>query len=282
MSRTHIATTRTYKFVGKCVYCGVTEGLHDEHVIPESLNGVRLLEKGSCRKCGDITSKFEGAYARESMLAARTALNMKSKRSKKKRPTEFPMRLGKGDKEETVNVPISDHCSLIPMVEIGPPSAVPTLPHAQGLKARECVINTYSIRTDEQIEEISKKYNADRISVDYIINIAGFLRIIAKIAYCTVIWRYGLSNIAKAYVVPSILGETEDITHWVGSDGRQDIYYEYQNENTDHIITTRQLEDGTLCARVKLFKKSFTPEYEVIVGRMKEGTHGLFQGLGYR
>ncbi len=105
MIRSSIAVNTTYKWVGKCIYCGSLEALHNEHCIPESLNGVHVLEKGSCRECGRITSQFEGRFARESMLPVRTAWNMKSKRSKRKRPTEFPMRFMKGGHEETINVP---------------------------------------------------------------------------------------------------------------------------------------------------------------------------------
>src|SRR5437588_4984583 len=109
MIRSHIAATKIRKAVGRCIYCGSTENLHDEHCIPESLNGVRILEKGSCGDCGKITSKFEGGYARDSMLPVRTALNMKSKRSKNKRPTEFPMRFIKEGREKVINVPVEDH-----------------------------------------------------------------------------------------------------------------------------------------------------------------------------
>jgi len=55
MLPSHIAVNKVRKFVGKCIYCHSTENLHDEHVIPESLNGVRLLKKGSCGGCGRIT-----------------------------------------------------------------------------------------------------------------------------------------------------------------------------------------------------------------------------------
>lgn len=67
------------------------------------------------------------------MLPVRTAFNMKSKRSKKKRPKEFPMRIKKGGEERTIMVPIEDHFSLIPLVELGPPGKYPLLPHASGL-----------------------------------------------------------------------------------------------------------------------------------------------------
>jgi len=282
MLRFNIAATKTRKFVGKCIYCGAMENLHDEHCIPESLNGVRILDKASCGDCGRITGRFEGGYARDSMLPVRTAWNMKSKRSKNKRPTEFPMRFIKDGREKTINVPVADHYSLIPMVELGPPGACPLLPHARGLQPRQYDVRNFSIRPDEHIEYLKNKYDADSISVDFQIDVIGFLRMIAKIAYCTVVWRYGLGNIETAYVIPAILGTSNDVWHWVGSDGEQQIYHESQHMDTDHVVTTSQTSDGDLFARVKLFKKSLTPEYEVIVGRLTPYARGFYQTLGIK
>lgn len=282
MIRGDIAKTKSRKFVGKCIYCGSTENLHDEHVIPESLNGVRILEKGSCGDCGRITSRFEGSYARDSMLPVRTAWNMKSKRSKSKRPTEFPMRFLKNAREKIINVPVEDHWSIIPLVEIGPPGKYPNLRHAQGFQYGEYEIRPFKIRPDEHIEYLKQKYDADSVSVDCKFNVEGFLRMIAKIGYCTAVWRYGLSNIGEAYVVPAILGNSKDILHWVGSDGTQEIYEDSKHMDTDHVVITWQSPDGDIHAGVKLFKKSLTPEYIVIVGRLTEEAFGLYQSLGFK
>ena len=277
----HIAVHNVHKYVGECIYCHSKENLHDEHCIPESLNGYRILDKGSCRNCGNITSAFEGRYARESMLAARTALNMKSKRSKKKRPTEFPMRLKKNGKEIAVNVPISDHIALIPMVEVEPPGRCPYPPHKKGLKPGDYELHPFKVKEDEEIDLLLKKFGADSISVDCHIEVVGFLRLIAKIAYCTVVWKYGLHNIGEAYVVPAILGKGE-IADVVGSHGDQEIYEQSKNMKTDHIVTTWQTENGELHAKVKFFKGSLTPEYHVVVGRLTEGAWGLYQSIGYK
>lgn len=282
MFRSDIAKTKTRKAIGKCIYCGSTNNLHDEHVIPESLNGVRLLEKGSCGDCGKITGKFEGSYARDSMLPVRTALNMKSKRSKSKRPTEFPMRFIKDGKEKIINVPVDDHYSIIPLVEIGPTGKYPHIPHALGLQHGEYRIQPFQIRSNEHIEYLKRKYDADGIGVDFHINVIGFLRMIAKIAYCSIVWRYGLSNIGRRYIVPAILGTSNDILQWVGSDGEQRTYEESKRMDTDHVVDTWFTPDGDLRARVKFFKKSLTPEYDVIVGQLTETAHGFYQGFGYK
>jgi hypothetical protein len=276
----HIAKTNTHKFVGKCIYCGATDNLHDEHVIPESLNGVRILDKASCGDCGRITSRFEGNYARDSMLPVRTAWNMKSKRSKKKRPTAFPMKFIKNGVEKIIDVPVEDHWSIIPLMEIGPPGKYPNLDHGRGLKHGEYEIRGFKIRPDEHIEYLKQKYDADEIGVASYIEPLSFLRMIAKIGYCTAVWKYGLQNIVP-FVVPAILGQSDDILHWVGSEGKQSVYQTSRDMDTDHVVMTSQLPDGEVLARVKLFSKSLVPEYLVVVGRLTDQAHGLYQSLGY-
>jgi hypothetical protein len=282
MFRSSIAEHREVKFVGKCIYCGSTENLHDEHCIPESLNGFHVLGKASCQPCGRITSRFEGEYARDSMLPVRTAWNMRSKRSKSKRPTGFPMRFVKNGEELVINVPVGDHYSVIPLIEIGPPGRTPHAPHASGLSHGEYKLHPFRIRSDEHIDYLVKKYQADAMSVDYDININGFLRMIAKIGYCQTVWSYGLNNIGEKYVVPAILGKSNDIWQWVGSDGTQEIHELTKRMKTDHIVSTWFTPDGELQARVKLFKKSYTPEYDVIVGRLTPMAHAFYQSIGRR
>lgn len=94
------------------------------------------------------------------------------------------------------------------------------------------------------------------------------------------VFRYGLHNIAEAYVIPAILGKTNDIGHWVGSDGTQRHSEETKHMNTDHLVTNWFTEDRELLSAVKLFKKSLTPEYLVVVGRLTEQTYAFYQSIG--
>lgn len=282
MSRpTSVASETIRRYVGKCIYCQSTENLQDEHCLAHSLGGFHLLEKASCDKCGKITGKFEGDYTRRSLLPARTALDMRSKRSKNKRPTEFPMWIKRDDGErELVNVPVKDHVSLIPLVEMGPPGVIPEWGHKDGLKSGEFKVHPFSVRSGEQIRDLRKKYKTDELSVDIEIDVSGFCRMIAKIAYCHSVWKFGLGNIQEAFVLPAILGTKEDIFQWVGSDGRQFIHEEMSSIKADHTCLLRYDKTGKIVARVKLFTKSLTPEYDVIIGRLTDRCHALLSHLG--
>ncbi len=67
---------------------------------------------------------------------------------------------------------------------------------------------------------------------------------------------------------------------WVGSDGTQRHSEETKHMNTDHLVTNWFTEDGELLSAVKLFKKSLTPEYLIVVGRLNEQTYAFYQGVG--
>ena len=56
--------------VGRCIYCASTDQLlSDEHVVPFSLGGRKVLRKASCARCASITARFEGEFARSALGA---------------------------------------------------------------------------------------------------------------------------------------------------------------------------------------------------------------------
>lgn len=178
--------TQNKKYIGECIYCGSLDGLQDEHCIPQSLNGTTILEKASCPKCAVITSKFEQKFARDSILGFRTVQNMKSKRPKKKRPTEFPMEFSINGNFEEINVPVEEYIPILPLLELGPPEYLQDeITHAEGLQNREFRVEPYTIvhlRGEGRELPVLRKYGADEVRIPYTIHIEDFLRMLAKIA----------------------------------------------------------------------------------------------------
>ena len=42
--------------IGRCIYCGTTEGkLSEEHITPYGLGGLLVLQEASCERCARIT-----------------------------------------------------------------------------------------------------------------------------------------------------------------------------------------------------------------------------------
>jgi hypothetical protein len=45
--------------IGRCIYCGSTENLSKEHIVPLGLGGEDVLYDASCGWCRDATSRIE-------------------------------------------------------------------------------------------------------------------------------------------------------------------------------------------------------------------------------
>jgi hypothetical protein len=97
----------TYAPVGHCIYCGSTEGLSKEHVIPYGLSGNLILPKASCKDCRDITSKAEGACLQKMWDFPRIALDTKTRRPEE-RPTSIAITAEKDVEGEVVGTRLVD------------------------------------------------------------------------------------------------------------------------------------------------------------------------------
>jgi hypothetical protein len=194
------------KYVGKCIYCGSQHNLTTEHALPESLNGDLELAAASCKQCSKITGRFEGRYTGETLKPARTVLGMKTKR-KKQQPTEFAIEVIKNGTSIILNLSVEEYMAVIPMWEIGPCGKYRFEKHSLGLRHGEVQLRVFNTRSDGHVATLAEKYDADEIKVHFPLYIEDFFRMIAKIAYCFAVDKYGLHNISEAFVVPAILGK---------------------------------------------------------------------------
>lgn len=69
-----------YSNANLCIYCGSTENLTDEHIIPYGLGGRWVLPKASCSECSKITSKFENNCLKKMYGPTRNLLGIPSRK----------------------------------------------------------------------------------------------------------------------------------------------------------------------------------------------------------
>ena len=81
-----------YRPAGKCIYCGATENLSNEHIVPYSAGGNWLLPKASCASCAKITGAFEGEFSRTILGPLRMLYDMPTRRPKE-RPRHLPLKV---------------------------------------------------------------------------------------------------------------------------------------------------------------------------------------------
>ena len=84
--------SKKYPPVNACIYCGATNGLTTEHIIPLSVGGKWVLPKSSCKACAAITGAFEGEFARTILGPLRMLFNMPTRRPKE-RPRHLPLKV---------------------------------------------------------------------------------------------------------------------------------------------------------------------------------------------
>jgi hypothetical protein len=244
--------------MSSCIYCGATTSLTKEHIIPYGLNGRWTLKKASCLRCAAITSKFEQNILREILLSPRVKLNLRT-RDRKNRPSELPMTITKDGKKETIKVRPQNHFTLLMMPEFNLPTYLDDRPYEKGIDLVGMVAAQIGGPT---IDNFRKQY--DKISIPVKFTPVDFARLIAKIAYGYTVAKLGMDLIKDVYVIPAILGISDDIGRWVGCS----LEWKLPPQNDDlHCVEYSVLNDE-IYVRVRLFAHFDTPEYFVVVGHV--------------
>lgn len=247
--------------VGRCIYCHTRrERLYEEHIVPYGLNGPWKLLRASCQRCGGITSGFERAVLKTTFDTMRIALNFPSRR-KSERPQHLPLRIERENKQEVVYVPVKDYPAVIGMPHFEPPA------HLDGRgDERLRLVGMSGIQIGgPSIVDVGRKLSAQSVFTDVKFEPVGaFARMLAKIAYgfAVVAARCDFGLFEEVYVLPAILGKSEDVGRWVGG------------STDDQLIAMNDLHhlklglvDGEILVYVKLFAQYGAPEYVVVVGR---------------
>lgn len=273
-----------HKFIGKCIYCGTIEGrLTNEHTIPLSLGGDKQLLKASCEaRCNGITSAIEGHVTGGAMKQVRTMMDIKTRR-KKDRPKDLPMAMMRGDEREIEFVPVDDYIGVMPYIERGMPGYLLGNLHPAGLGVDHVKVEAISVmrRTEEHLD-LARKYDTEYLAVDFPLKPETFGRMIAKVAYCHAVWNIGLNQWQEVFVLPAILGERDDIWHWVGSEGRVSADLIKRPRHGSYHLIKFWVDHGLALVSVQLFANGGLPEYLVVVGRVSEALRGLFFSVGVR
>src|SRR5262245_50243861 len=240
-------------------------------MIAARLNGPWTLQEASCRRCSDITLAFEGHVFGLVLRAARAGLKM---HMKKPRPTALPLSIDKGDGVwTTVDVPVAKYPAVATFLEYRPSAYLDDRPYVSGISI--CGQRTIQL-AGPPAEEIARELGAKKVQWTTNFREQSFERMIAKIAYTFVVADVGLEGIETAYLMPAILGETDDIGRWVGCDEMEYI----TDARYLHGVMMRVV-DRDIIARVRLFVSSGTPEYVVVVGRLAaDAKTGKFQDVG--
>ena len=256
--------TRRYAPVGRCIYCGTTEGkLTDEHIVPFGLlpKGMDwFLPKSTCENCAKITTKFEGSVQQGMLGPLRHKLGLKSRR---KRPATHNVTFNykEDGRIEEREISLND----FPPICIGfrwPPPGIlrhvaPTSVFEGELVVRQDEAAVRKLIRDGESFKMGRVFTLD------------FARMLAKIAHAFAIAERGIASFEP--ILPDlILGKTDAAPYLIGGDA-SDTPEEY--EAPLHYLGHLYAEiSGTmyLLISIRLFARLGMPRYHIIVGRSTE------------
>lgn len=249
--------------IGECIYCGATDGLTDEHIVPLALGGDLILADSSCKACAKITGRFEQQVLRGFMLDGRTAGNFPTRR-----PHERPLRLAiarelLNKRFEQLEVMAANHPGFLhlPLLE------APAVLNGGSVERGTRVKGFETIRFGSNPLLTMPLLNTNAIQVHHRIHASAFARMIAKIGYCFAVSQHGLIPRENVLVLPDILGESDRPSHWLGS---VDFSALAELDTPRHVLATAVKRDLSgaidyLIARVKLFSSAGATGYEVVI-----------------
>lgn len=247
--------------VGKCIYCGSTESLTDEHIVPYGLGGNLELPKSSCKACATITSNFELAVLRGSMHPARIFREIQSRKDHKYAPTHYPIVKESNGVQKSIEVPIEDYPILVPFPIFAVPGYLQGKDETHGITMTGLATVLFGCKSDELLI----KYKGTRIVIEPKGDTpVDFARMIAKLAFSMAVTTGAFegADYSNSFVLPAILGEKDDIGQWVGTITDPIFASKY---HLHRILIHRDQEKGLLIGDVHIFSDSETPRYGVIL-----------------
>jgi hypothetical protein len=252
----------SYAPVGQCIYCGETSGLSKEHIIPYALGSNTSLPKASCERCRKITGDFEQQVLRGPMWPVRVFRKLQSRTKHGDAAKTESLIIVKDGKDQVIKLPLDEYPILLPFLLFPLPAITSSTEYENGIQ----LIGQVTIAFGANPETVLKKFGATEIKITpRKLYPVSFARMLAKIAYSYAFAEGALNIIdGKSVVLPSILGERDEIGLWVGMIDTPLI----ARAGLLHRIELIQGQ-GFLMAEIQLFSDSQTPSYLVILGKLK-------------
>lgn len=254
----------SYKRVNCCIYCGSTELLSKEHILPFGLNGSLTLLKASCSECAKITGEIERRLLRGQFKSVRIYRELQSRKKHKNSKKEEILNLTINGLKQSISLPINEYPILLNFPKFGVPGALSNEPLEGSINIKGVVTINYGPNP----KDVMKKYSATGIEISSNIDPVSFARMIAKIA-CSFAYAEGeLDKIENpSPLLSELLNDNGIIGNYVGT---LDKPLQKHHDVLHRILVHTDKEKGLLIGEVQLFSDSQTPCYGVILGKLMD------------
>jgi hypothetical protein len=258
-----VDVARTYSPVGQCIYCPrtaeVPAGLGEEHIIPLSFGGRRVLPAASCRHHEKVTTQFEDHCFKGMMETARDHLGLRG-RQKIKGRNKLRVLFSDGSRSEPL--PLHEHPSAL----IIPRMPVPTVyfkKHETEDLPPAVQINVTPMGKDiiERAKKLKKEINLTRG-----LSALQFYRLIAKIAHSFAVAELGFTF--EPYLINLIEANPPLFaSHLVGGGLADDPSPGFDLHEIEFAPSIEgPIGDELIMVRVRLFANLGGPNHYAVVG----------------
>lgn len=255
-----------YPAVGRCIYCGFSDGqLSDEHIIPFALGGKYVLPKASCHQCAKITSKFERACLRGTLLPLRMLFGLQTRRPAL-RPTKLPVEFEMPNGERRrILIPIAEYPPVISLIAPEPAKILRDLPPRKDGKYN---VNLWTHMPPlPELNGLREKYGAGAKRCFFYTfqwHMIKWSKMFAKIGYA---WAKANNvNISEAFASEFILGDFQDQNYFVGAQLNFDMS-SVVGDDFFQLSTEIYTINGLVVAAMRFVPKLDGPVYHVVIGR---------------
>jgi hypothetical protein len=268
---------RTYAPVGKCVYCGATTDLSDEHIVPFGLGGRWVLPKASCNACSVKTSKVERTCLRTMLGPLRLLYGLPSRR-KDKRPETLQLKIKRTEKSDWEYVPVAQE--RFPFL-----ITLPRFDEAPGFLSGTDEASSGNAATDkfwirgasphhhfsELLESLVRDLQVHMIMPEAKFEVPTFCSMLAKIALGAIVANGG-RPLPGSRLAQMAVGENMPNTRYYIGTLRGN---ERPSQRLHEVSIGSVLRSGAAIVRIRLLAKLGTPTYLVVapvgVGGVVEG-----------
>jgi len=263
---------KEYLALDRCMYCGVTTNLTDEHIIPLGLGGRIILPKSSCTKCGGKISPVERTCLRTMFGPLRMYYELPTRR-RKERPKTLSLRVKvTADADWSymeVDRDVYPFFILFPFLEIPDELARVMREGDRGAKVQTLWIRGASFRDGitAHLERLTAALNVREIMPTATVSAPDFFRLLAKIAHAFAVAESGLEAF-DPFLIPMICdADTSNAVQYVGG-----MRQEEPASSRLHELAMMQWNgplQEIVTVKVRLLAVLGTPTYFVAVGKRR-------------
>lgn len=261
---------RRYDDASSCIYCGGSDGLSDEHIIPFGLGGRWLFPKASCRICARISGAYEGVCQRTILGPLRMYFDLPTRR-KKARPEKLPLQV-KYQADDTdwtiIEVDQREYPFLILLPILPPPDEITGLPSVgeRGAKVQQLWVRgaSFDHGIHRHLDELAARLGVAAINPTATFSAPEFFHMLAKMAHAFAAAELGTARF-EPLLQPILTGDFSECRGFIG--GVQATEPSASDLHQMSILTDSSIPERLVCVRIRLFACLETPTYLVVAGR---------------